>query len=207
VAVLVGLRGPGGLRLIDGPGHADPAPVPQHHQPDAEAQQEQDPRDDGDGGPGGLAGQVNAGRVQGVADGHRAHDEQQAHPHVGLGSPACGARGQHGGAGDDQHRVEHQRVEPGQPRSHPGLERDVVDAGIGEQEGGQGHQYHAGDDGGERGQPEPEMRIVRPGPTGDGIIAHQECLSFLRSRSWGFWCPPIVGIAGSVLRTMPPAAR
>src|SRR5262249_1647317 len=73
------------------------------------------------------------------------------------------------------------------------------DALVGEQERGCRHQDHSSDDGGERGQPERGVRIARPGPAYDGILAHQGCSSFLRGRS-DCWRPPIVGTVGSILR-------
>jgi len=145
--------------------------VPEHGQQHPEAHQQQRPGEDGYHGPGRLGRQADVHRVQGIAGGHGREQEDEACPHVAAGPQAGGAQRQRGGTGHDQHRVEDDRVQPGQFSGDAGIQCDLMDALVGQHEGGPSHQHHPGDDRGERGRAQARAGFGRPGLGHRGIVA------------------------------------
>jgi hypothetical protein len=111
-------------------GRPQPAEVPQHHQPEPERDQEEHPRYDRDHDAGGLGRQRDVRGMEGITYRDRHEKDQQGRPGVGPGPPSSLAQRQGGGARDHQHRVDHERIEPGEFGCDTGVERDLVDSFI-----------------------------------------------------------------------------
>jgi hypothetical protein len=127
------------------------AEVPQHLQPQPEREQQKHPRYDREHGAGGLGRQFDVRGMEGIADSEDREREQQRRPRVSPRPPASAAQGQGGSTRDHEHRVEYDRIQPGEFGSDTRAERDLVDSGIRNNEGRGGQQEHARDHGGERG--------------------------------------------------------
>ena len=128
-------RRPAGL------GAAQPG-VPEHCQQQEEPEQGQRPRHDRGGRRRGPVRQVGVRRVQRARGGRRGQQHQQGQPGEGPYDPAGPAQRQHRRRRDHQYRVEHRRVDPGQFRRDTRLQRDRVNAAVGQHECGGGQHHH-----------------------------------------------------------------
>ena len=144
------------------------ARVAQHRQPQAEAQQDQGHRKGRDGPGGDLVRHPQAHRVVGARGTDQRPGHEDRKPGVAAGPPAGVAQGQGGRAGDDEHRVEDGRVQPGQRCGHPCRQRDVAHGVVRQGEGGRGHGQDADHDRDVR-----EQAAAGTAP-GELLLAHRE---------------------------------
>ena len=160
-------------RRSGGGGASRPA-VPEHGQPQAEAEDGQRQREGGDDPGRDLVGQL---KVHGVVSGRRP-DQRPGHenrkPHVAARPPARLAQGHRGRAGHDEHRVEDGRVQPGQGLRDPGGQGDVPHGAVRQGKGRRGHGHDADDHG--------DMREQAAAVTGGGQRAVHPVEPFIGNR-------------------------
>lgn len=124
--------------------------VPQHGKQQAEAEQRECPGNDRDRSRSRPVRKLGSGRVQRVSPGRDAEQDEQGKPRVAARQQAGAAQRQDRSGGDDQHRIEDQRVQPGQRRGYSGRERNRVNPRIRENERGGRQHKDAADDGNHR---------------------------------------------------------